>query len=58
MTFSQWMKRVDCEIMSISGLCSGDLADRPYYDQFEDEISPYDAAIECLEYNDYPVELL
>lgn len=56
--FKEYMKAVDRELTTICGLSSGDLSDVCYYDMFEDEIPPYDAAIECLEQSDFPMDLL
>ena len=56
--FKQWMQSVDSELTGISGLSSSDLADICYRDMFDDGMTANDAAIECLEYNDYPMELL
>ena len=56
--FNQYMKRVDAELTAICGLSSGDLGAVCYYDMFNDEISPYDAALECLEQSDFPMDLV
>jgi hypothetical protein len=55
MRFQNWIKLVDQELENTCGLSSDDLADRPYRDQFEDGVTPADAATECLEYNDFPL---
>ena len=57
-SFVRWLNRVDREVSKISGLGVNDLADRPYWDQWNDGMAPADAAIDCLEYSDFPEELL
>jgi hypothetical protein len=58
MSYSAWRKAVDVKVDAISGLSSDDLADIPYRNMYDDEISADDTAIEALEHSDYPVELL
>ncbi len=58
MTFQQYMQKVDAEIAGICGLSSLDLADVCFRDMFDDGVSPREAAEECLEYSDFPMDLL
>lgn len=58
MSFQHWMKEVNHELDSICGLVSGDLADINYRDLFDANVSPHEAANECLEENDFPMEFL
>ena len=56
--FNTWMKQVDQELVKICGFTSTCLADYMYADAFEDELEPYQVALEVLEYNDFPLEEL
>jgi len=58
MNFQQWMQQVDSEVSAICGLGSGDLADMPFRDRFEDGCDPAEVAQELLIENDFPAELL
>lgn len=42
--FSQWMRKVDALISASIGLGANDLEDHPYYDWYEDGVSPASAA--------------
>ena len=42
--FDQWMKAVDKELVRRIGLETADLPDASFYDWFEDEITPAQAA--------------
>lgn len=54
MTFEQWMKAVDAELLQMVGTVSGDLPDSGYYDGFEGGMTPYEMAIEVMVENDIP----
>lgn len=56
--YKLWMQQVDRELTAICGLSSGDLADFCSRDMFEDGLEPYETAIECLEQNEFPMELI
>jgi len=56
--FRLWMKQVDAELDVICGLSSGDLGDICYRDMFNDGCDPEEAALECLEQSDFPMELV
>lgn len=56
--FRLWMAQVDAELTCLCGLSSGDLGDICYRDMFEDGCEPREAAEECLEQNDFPMELI
>lgn len=59
MTFEEWKNEVDDEIMGICGLSADDLADAPYYDNYEGGTEPKDMArIVLVEYNDFPEDLM
>jgi hypothetical protein len=58
MNFKQWMNLVDLELQSICGLGTNDLADYMYYDLFDAECTPHEVALEVLEDNGYPMDLL
>jgi len=47
--FNQWMQQVDNKIYNICGLSYMDLADYPYRDYYDDELSPKEVAIMILE---------
>lgn len=49
LSFNSWLKAVDVAIVAKIGLSSGDLPDQTYYDWFEDEILPVDAANMAIE---------
>ena len=46
--FRAWLKLVDLELTKRCGLNHDDLADQPWRDWFDDDISAADAAEECL----------
>lgn len=49
MTFAQWMKAVDAEVVKITGgLEAADFADWGFADAFEDGVEPRQAAIDML----------
>jgi len=59
MTFDEWITEVDEEIGGICGLSTDDLADAPYYDNWNAGTTPEDMAqIVLVEYNDFPEDLL
>jgi hypothetical protein len=51
-TFKQWMKQVDAELVSLCGLVSMDLADQCYHDWYDDGMTPEEAAVEAFENQD------
>ena len=53
-TFKNWMASVDAALDAKCGLSSSDLADCPFHDWFDDEVTPAEAAQMTLEYNDFP----
>ncbi len=56
-TFAQWKAEVNAHVMTRAGLCADDLPDMPYYDWFEDGISPQEAAQMVLEESGFPMDL-
>lgn len=59
LTFTAWQHKVDAVLVSLCGLTSSDLADYPSYDLWNDSVSPFEAAVVCLEeWNDFPADLL
>lgn len=58
LSFEQWMERVDTAVQALAFVSVHDLEDQPFYDWWEFEWTPRQAAIEALEYAGYPVELL
>lgn len=48
------MRQVDAELSALSGLVSGDLADQPYRDWYDDGIPPEDVAHDVLESEGFP----
>lgn len=46
--FKKWMKNVDGRIEELCGLSHRDLADQPFRDWFEDEVTPREAARRTL----------
>ncbi len=55
-TLTDWLTAVDAALMTRCGMDNGCLADRPYWDEWNDSVSPDEAAAECLEYNGFPAE--
>lgn len=58
MTFQEWLREVDRELLAICGLTHRDLADYLYRDAFDDECEPSEVAVSVLEDNDFPFEAL
>jgi hypothetical protein len=58
MTFQQWLEHVDDEISAICGLSHNDLGDQCWHDWFDDELSPKEAAMLCLENEGFPFDAL
>ena len=56
-TFVQWKARVNACVIARAGVCTDDLPDVPYYDWFEDGISPQEAAEMALEESGFPMDL-
>jgi len=48
MTFKAWMKKVDAAVSVTAGLSVYDLPDMPFYDMFNDDYTPEEAAEETL----------
>ena len=46
--FTEWLRRVDQELLNRVGVATSDLADCTYRDWFEDELSPVEAARRVL----------
>lgn len=55
-TFEEWLEQVDSELNRQCGLSHNDLADQCWHDWYDDEMSPEEAAIECLENEGFPSE--
>jgi len=53
-TFKQWMGAVDAIISRRIGMTSSDLADTTYWDMWNDEMTPAEAADEALANDDLP----
>ena len=58
MSFQSFMHEVDAELESICGLSANDLSDVCYRDMYDSGCDPQDAAVECLEQSDFPMDLL
>ena len=43
MSYSEWKKEIDKGLIDEIGLTSSDLADAPFMDWYEDEVSPSEA---------------
>ena len=52
--FDAWLARVDAHISRLSGLGHEDVADQPWYDWWEDGLSPAEAAENALEDEGFP----
>ena len=50
-TFDAWMKLVDQNLITRTGLDSSCLADQPYRDWFETGVNPKSAASKAIRYN-------
>lgn len=55
--FAQWKARVNVCVIARAGVFADDLPDVPYYDWFEDGISPQAAAEMVLEESGFPLDL-
>lgn len=53
MTFEQWLREVDTALTSECGLSYLDLPDQPWRDWFDSDMTPQDAAQECLDNEGY-----
>jgi hypothetical protein len=53
-TFKQWLAAVDDKLVAKSGLGVRDLADQPYHDWYDDDMSPTEAAEQVLEDEGFP----
>lgn len=59
LTFAEWQKAVDRELIRLCDMPADCLADYPAYDMWNDSVPPLEAAVECLvEWNDYPADLI
>jgi len=47
--FGEWMGKVDAVLLNTVGVGASDLADAPYRDYYDDEMSPREAAQYVLE---------
>ena len=54
LTFKNWMVEVDRIIARRFGITSSDLADTTYWDMWNDEMTPAEAADEALSNDDLP----
>jgi hypothetical protein len=52
--FREWLRQVDIELTRRCGLSHDDLADQPWRDWFDDEMSAAEAAEECLVIEGFP----
>ena len=52
--FKQWMADIDAIISKRFGISSSDLADTTYWDMWNDEMTPTEAADEALANDDLP----
>jgi len=57
MTFGEWITAVDMKINNACGLTTGDLADQPYRDWYNDDIPPGEAAQRVLEDEGFPFDI-
>ena len=54
MTFKNWIKEVDTILIAICGLSHDDLPDMPYWDYWDDGVTPQEMADFTLDENDWP----
>lgn len=47
-TFEEWMAAVEAVIRRIAGVHADDLIDMPYFDWFEDGLTPKRAAVRAI----------
>lgn len=57
-TFDEWMRQVDRELGKRCGFAHSDLADFAYRDSYDDGCSAAEVAVEVLQDNDFPTDLL
>ena len=55
-SFQQWMQQVDRVLARKCGLSHMDLADQCWYDWFDSDMTPKEAAQECLDDEGFPSE--
>lgn len=55
LTFEEWKKRADDAAVRRAGISLDDLADQPYYDWYEDGMSPEKAAKRALAAEGFPL---
>lgn len=55
-TFEKWLSEVNAVIEKLCGLGYEDIADKPWWDWWEDGVSPREAAEEALAEEGFPVE--
>lgn len=53
MSFNQWMSKVNRHVTNTAGLGVADLSDQPFYDWWEEGVTPSEAAEMTLEDNDF-----
>lgn len=56
MTFKQWMKEVNREVISQAGVSVHDLGDQPFSDWYESGMTPQEAAYEALVDEGFPFQ--
>jgi hypothetical protein len=54
MTFEEWLGKVDRHIGKVCGLGHNDLVDQPWWDWWNDEVRPREAARWALEEEGFP----
>lgn len=55
-SFDQWLQAVDLAVSAIAGVSVHDLADQPFRDWYDDEMSPQEAARTMLEEEGFPFD--
>lgn len=53
-TLEAWLRDVDKVLIRRCGLTTGDLADQCYWDMWNDEVAPSEAAQVALDYEGFP----
>lgn len=58
LTFEEWLVQVDEILVNAIGLGHMDLSDFPSYDLWSEGCEPMEGVLSCLEYSDFPGDLL
>jgi hypothetical protein len=55
-TFEEWMKKVNAEVLAMSGVSCEDIGDCDYHQWYTEGVGTKKAAVKALKENDFPFE--